>query len=239
MAHIQVYYRDMLKDEVELQSEVTTIGRSFDSDVKIDNAGVSAHHAKIIKVGNDFVIEDIGSKNGIFVNGKRVSRQSLSDGDEVVISKHILKLATSVKHIPSHPASNDAPNDDPNQVVQGATVEINVTNLDDLVRQRQSKYAAYLLMTGAVQRRSKYPLTKLNFKIGKAGDSDIHTPGWFAPRIAARVVCKSDGFYIVPGKRGRVRLNGMAVSSQVKLEDGDRFTVRGLSLMFYNQPAEQ
>ena len=83
MAHIQVYYRDMLKDEVELQSEVTTIGRSFDSDVKIDNAGVSAHHAKIIRQGDDFIIEDIGSRNGIYVNGKRVARQSLSDGDEV------------------------------------------------------------------------------------------------------------------------------------------------------------
>ena len=54
MAHIQVFYRDMLKDEVELQSDVTTIGRSFDSDVKIDNAGVSAHYAKIVKVVSGF-----------------------------------------------------------------------------------------------------------------------------------------------------------------------------------------
>ena len=42
MAHIQVFYRDLLKDEVELSSDVTTIGRNSDSDIKIDNAGVSA-----------------------------------------------------------------------------------------------------------------------------------------------------------------------------------------------------
>lgn len=234
MAHIQVFYRDMLKDEVELQSDVTTIGRSFDSDVKIDNAGVSAHHAKIVKAGDDFVIEDIGSRNGIFVNGIRVSRQSLSDGDEVVISKHILKLATKGEPINVRAASND----DAHQVVQGATVEIDVSNLGDLVKQRQAKYAAYLLLTGVAQRRSKYPLSKLNFRIGKASDSDIYTPGWFAPRVAARVVCKSDGFYIVPEKRGKVRVNGMTVTSPLELKDGDGFSVRGMSFMFYNQPAE-
>jgi predicted component of type VI protein secretion system len=234
MAHIQVFYRDMLKDEVELQSDVTTIGRSFDSDVKIDNAGVSAHHAKIVKAGDDFVIEDIGSRNGIFVNGIRVSRQSLSDGDEVVISKHILKLATKGEPINVRAASND----DAHQVVQGATVEIDVSNLGDLVKQRQAKYAAYLLLPGVAQRRSKYPLAKLNFKIGKARDSDIYTPGWFAPRVAARVVCKSDGFYIVPEKRGKVRVNGMTITSPLELKDGDGFSVRGMSFMFYNQPAE-
>jgi len=86
MALIQVYYRDLLKDEVELQPGVTTIGRSLDSDIKIDNAGVSAHHAKIIHDGNEFIIEDSASRNGTFVNGMRVSRKTLSDGDEVVIS---------------------------------------------------------------------------------------------------------------------------------------------------------
>ncbi len=235
MTHIQVYYRDMLKDEVEVQSDITTIGRSFDSDVKIDNAGVSAHHAVITRSGDDFVIEDTGSRNGIFVNGKRVSRQSLSYGDEVVISKHILKLTNSTEPVTPHEASND----DLNQVFQGATVEVNVSNLGDLVKQRQAKYSAYLLITGERQRRSKYPLTKLNFKIGKGKDADIFTPGWFAPRTAARIVCRSDGFYIIPEKRGKVRVNGIAVSSPLELKDGDGFSVRGMTFMFYKQTDEQ
>jgi hypothetical protein len=53
------------------------------------------------------------------------------------------------------------------------------------------------------------------------------------------VVCKTDGFYIVPGGRGRVRINGMSVSAPMKLEDSDRLSVRGLSLMFYNRPADK
>jgi hypothetical protein len=235
MAHIQVFYRDLLKDEVELLSDVTTIGRNSDSDIKIDNAGVSAHHAKIIKEGDVFVIEDTESRNGTFVDGKRVSRYLLSDGDEVVISKHILKLTNTESQVtPPRTQSGD------NQhVVQDATVEVDVSNLGELMKQRQAKFAAYLLLTGMEHKRSKYPLTKLNFKIGKVIDADIATPGWFAPRVSARVVCKSDGFYIVPERRGRVRINGMGVSAPMKLEDSDRLTVRGLSLTFYNRPAEK
>ena len=231
MALIQVYYRDLLKDEVELQPGVTTIGRSMDSDIKIDNAGVSAHHAKIIHDGNEFIIEDSASRNGTFVNGMRVSRKTLSEGDEVVISKHILKLAANVGTV--IPAAKQEP--EYQKVVQGATIEVDVSNLGDLVRQRQAQYGAYLLLTGVVQRRAKYPLNKLNFKFGKIRDADIYTPGWFAPKIAARVVCKNDGFYIVPSSRGHVKVNGMVVEAPMRLEDGDGLSVRGISLMFYKQ----
>ena len=225
----------MLKDEVELQPDVTTIGRSFDSDVKIDNAGVSSNHAKIVRSGDDIFIEDFGSRNGTFVNGQRVSRYPLSIGDEVVISKHILKLVDSSEPVTPHEASND----DLHQVVQGATVEVDVSNIDELVKQKQARYSAYLLLTGERQRRSKYPLTKLNFKIGKGSEADIHTPGWFAPQVAARVVCRSDGFYIIPEKRGKVRVNGMRVTSPLALKDGDGFSVRGMSFMFFKKTVEK
>ena len=171
MAHIQVFYRDLLKDEVELRDDVTTIGRNSDSDIMIDNAGVSAHHARIIKEGDVFIIEDTESRNGTFVNGKRVSRQLLSEGDEVIVSKHILKL-TQAEAQASPPRT---PVNDAQHLVQDATVEVDVSNLGDLIKQRQANFAAYLLLTGMQQKRSKYPLTKLNFKIGKAIDADIST----------------------------------------------------------------
>jgi len=235
MANIQVFYRDMLKDEVELVSDETTIGRNSDSDITIDNAGVSAHHARIVREGDDFIVEDTDSRNGTFVNGKRVRRQLLLEGDEIVISKHILKLTLAESHLTQMPH----PVDDTQHVVQGATMEVDVSNLGELLRQRQANFAAYLLLTGMQQKRAKYPLTKLNFKIGKAIDADITTPGWFAPRVSARVVCKNDGFYIVPERRGKVRVNGLGVLAPMKLEDSDRLSVRGLSLTFYNRPVEK
>jgi hypothetical protein len=178
---------------------------------------------------------DTESRNGTFVNGKRVSRHLLSVGDEVIISKHILKLTNAESQVPSL----RIPDSDNQQVVLGSTVQVDVSNLGELIKQRQAKFTAYLLLTGVERRRSKYPLTKLNFKIGKAIDADITTSGWLAPRVSAKVICKNDGFYIVPERRGRVRINGMGVFAPMKLEDGDRLTVRGLSMTFYNQSAEK
>jgi len=236
MALIQVYYRDLLKDEVELQPGVTTIGRSTDSDIKIDNAGVSAQHARIIHDGDQIIIEDNSSRNGTFVNGQRIARRTLADGDEVVISKHILKLAANSGAVmpPLQRQEADSP-----QVVQGATIQVDVSDIDDLIRQRQSQFGAYLLLTGVLQRRAKYPLNKLNFKFGKSRDADIYTTGWFAPKLAARVVCKNDGFYIVPSPRGHVKVNGSSVEAPMKLEDGDGLSVRGIRLMFYMQQASE
>ena len=129
MAHIQVFYRDMLKDEVELLSDVTTIGRSTDNDIRIDNAGVSAHHAQIVREGENLIVKDDASRNGTFVNGKRISRHLLSENDEVVISKHILKLSNGE----SEAALPHTQSSDTQQVVQGATVEVDVSNLGELV----------------------------------------------------------------------------------------------------------
>lgn len=228
MAHIKVYYRDMLKDEVEIDSDVTTIGRSYDSDIIIDNAGVSAHHARIIRNGDEFVIEDDASRNGIYVNGKRVTSKPLRFEDDVEISKHILKLTTApgVGAPPSHPKTQGE------QTVQGATLEVDASQLGELMKHRQARVEAYLLLIGVVHMRTKYPLNKLTFTIGRGTNADLYTPGWFAPKISAQIVRRNDGHYIIPKMRGRVRVNGMPVSAPLKLDEGDAISVRSLSFKF-------
>jgi hypothetical protein len=228
VAHIKVYYRDMLKDEVEIDSDITTIGRSYDSDIIIDNAGVSAHHARIIRNGDDFIIEDEASRNGIYVNGKRITSQALRFEDDVEISKHILKLTTApgLGTPPIHPMAHGE------QTVQGATLEVDASQLGELMKHRQARMEAYLLLIGVVQMRTKYPLNKLTFTIGRGTNADMYTPGWFAPRMSAQIVRKNDGYYINPKVRGRVRVNGMPVSAMFKLDDGDTINVRSLSFKF-------
>ena len=70
--------------------ETATIGRLTDNLIAIDSPGVSSHHAYIFRSANDFVIEDLQSTNGTFVNGKRISRCKLADGDVVGVGKHTL-----------------------------------------------------------------------------------------------------------------------------------------------------
>ena len=66
------------------------VGRTSDNDLQIDSRFVSRHHCQIITGADGSVIEDLNSTNGIFVQGKRVRRYNLNDGDIVVIGKHEL-----------------------------------------------------------------------------------------------------------------------------------------------------
>ena len=59
------------------------IGRAPDATIVCDAAGVSRHHARIVVANGAATIEDLGSKNGTFVQGERVASTALSDGDEI------------------------------------------------------------------------------------------------------------------------------------------------------------
>ena len=72
------------------QGERTTIGRSPDCDIFLDDVTVSRKHAVLTQRDGEFVIEDQGSLNGTFVNRERVETAELSDGDELQIGKYRL-----------------------------------------------------------------------------------------------------------------------------------------------------
>lgn len=81
--------------EYLLDKEIFSIGRRPDNDIQIDNLAASGHHAKVTTILNDAFIEDLGSTNGTFVNGKIVKKRALSDGDKVTIGKHVLSYEHS------------------------------------------------------------------------------------------------------------------------------------------------
>lgn len=64
---------------------VNYLGRSDDNHLQIARPGVSRRHAVIMAAGGGFVIQDLGSQNGVFVNNERISEHRLQDGDQVVI----------------------------------------------------------------------------------------------------------------------------------------------------------
>ncbi len=68
----------------------TTIGRSPDCGIFLDDVTVSRKHAVVVERDGAFLIEDQGSLNGTFVNRKRVESAQLDDGDEVQVGKYRL-----------------------------------------------------------------------------------------------------------------------------------------------------
>ncbi len=65
----------------------TSIGRTPDNDIQIDVTNISRHHAVLLSGAEQCVVEDLNSTNGVLVNGQRVNRQVLRDGDALRIGK--------------------------------------------------------------------------------------------------------------------------------------------------------
>jgi len=68
-----------------LQSDAVTIGRAHSNTLVLDDAPVSRSHARIDCGTDRYVLSDCGSKNGTFVNGKRIQGHVLAAGDEILI----------------------------------------------------------------------------------------------------------------------------------------------------------
>ncbi len=82
-----------------LEKERFSIGRKPSCDIQINDQGVSKEHVVILTVGNDHILEDLGSTNGTQVNGKDVNRQILQNGDVVEVGRYRVKYV-SVKAMP-------------------------------------------------------------------------------------------------------------------------------------------
>ncbi|MCZ6578773.1 MAG: FHA domain-containing protein [Gammaproteobacteria bacterium] len=73
--------------EYLLTSETMTIGRKPSNDIPIDNLSISGRHAQVITILEDSFLEDLGSTNGTYVNGKLVKKHALENGDIITLGK--------------------------------------------------------------------------------------------------------------------------------------------------------
>lgn len=72
-----------------LRKKVINIGRESDNDIVLDDPKVSRQHAKMKIEGDTFVIYDLASSNGTFVNNQKITNELLHDGDEIKIGDTI------------------------------------------------------------------------------------------------------------------------------------------------------
>ncbi|MFI5461694.1 MAG: FHA domain-containing protein, partial [Isosphaerales bacterium] len=91
---------------LKLNDGVTSIGRHDDCVIRIKSSQVSRRHCEIFEVAGKLTIRDLGSSNGTFVNGKRVSgQQVLKPGDEVTVGAVALRVAKIGQEAPAEPRS--------------------------------------------------------------------------------------------------------------------------------------
>jgi pSer/pThr/pTyr-binding forkhead associated (FHA) protein len=236
---------------------MATIGRLPDNTIMIDSPAVSSHHACVFRDGNEFAVEDLQSTNGTFVNGTRVSRKILTDGDVVQIGQHQLVLDQLVEEEPERPA--EAELSIPNE---GATVFIDKRKLMARLVQSETeakKYDALLARLRDVEAHStsriatpqpsvqvkvgllrvvagradqeEYTLEAQTSLVGKGKSSVVRLKGWFKPQVAVAITRNRQG-YVATWLGGDVMINSRPVSGRHELKDGDVLDVCGLLMEF-------
>src|SRR5262245_22343713 len=94
MARLVLLSEGLTGRTFELKVEKTTVGRVEDNAFQIPESSVSSHHAEILLRGNDVVIKDLGSTNGTFINGEKITEAVLKPGQTLRFGTVELRLDT-------------------------------------------------------------------------------------------------------------------------------------------------
>lgn len=91
-AKLIVIKSEILEGEITLEEDEVTMGRDDSVDISIADKRLSREHCKISRDGNDFIISDLGSSNGSFVNGQKVQQKTLENGDKIQVGSNVFEF---------------------------------------------------------------------------------------------------------------------------------------------------
>lgn len=92
MAYIIQQYNDQEIGRLQLDRELVYMGRSREADLCLKDPGVSRQHCQIKKKKNLYFLTDLNSRNGTYLNNRRILQAWLVDRDEIIIGRFILKF---------------------------------------------------------------------------------------------------------------------------------------------------
>ena len=231
------FKQNVITDHLLEKGKSITIGRRKNNDIIIENLAVSGHHAKIDPVGDGFVLTDLQSKNGCFVNEQLVTSHWLKHGDVINIGKHTLVFnyqqdegrpadekvlldQTMVMDTKKHPA----------KAAKSAKAK---PKADDESKTEKQLNGVLAYLAGG---DGEVLLAKRITKIGKDSAADIPVSGFGVGQTAATISMRPNGFYISHvGGLSKVKLNGEAVRDSVLLKEFDVIEVGSVKMQFFTK----
>jgi pSer/pThr/pTyr-binding forkhead associated (FHA) protein len=228
-----------------------TIGRLPDNTVMIDNPAISSHHARIFHDGDRFIVEDLKSKNGTFVNDKLVlTRRTLQTGDVVLVGKHQLVFDEAVL-VDDAEAVLDELGDTVYLDTQGhrellaklrairwakkptaetANGPVAPEAANEQVAAKAPKVGVLRVLAGPSQ-RPEYTLEANIALIGTSQQALVRLQGWFKPKVAVGIARNDDGYVATP-YGGEPQINNQPLRGRHNLKEGDVLDVSGVVLEF-------
>lgn len=245
MAKLYLKFDQSVLKELPLTQGATTIGRLPDNTLQIDNLAVSGHHAKIYWSEGHYVVEDLGSLNGTFVNNKRVGQATLIHGDQVLIGKHVVEF----KNEGSLALGASLPKAGPAAPQLDATVVLDTRRAQGMIAEKGAPAHVARSVTGdpvpAKERiavlnvlegrtdQTKYVLTGKMTMIGKSGMATVKLKGFFAPVTAALISRRDNKYFVAPSEHKiKLKVNGEDSPNQRELNAGDVIEVGKFKAVF-------
>jgi len=224
MARLILSLRGRELDKFLLGKGAVTIGRSPDCDITIDNAAVSRKHAMIEYNGSEYVLSDLQSSNGVFLNGEKIEAQeTLKAGDNIGIAKFAFTF-------------QDAPQAEV-QKMMGGMDEFDATVVVDTEKMAQSiptTVAAGASPAASGPRKlvilkgdanvKELPIERDVVTIGKVDSCDLVIPGFRVSKIEATLSHRQNQYFLNP-LGGSTRLNNQKINKETALKVGDTFNI--------------
>jgi pSer/pThr/pTyr-binding forkhead associated (FHA) protein len=252
MAKLIQLVDDKIVNEYPIDAPVT-IGRQPDNAVVIDNPAVSSHHACVFRDGEQFVVEDLQSTNGTFVNGTRISRRNLRPGDMLVVGDHTLLLDGKATAQPLAASAADVQSPGAGQTVfvdkrtmlerlamdssahrKHQALLATLQDVEAHVKSGKGEFSGPVGVLRVVKGpadKSEYSLEGHTSIIGKANTSLVRLQGWFKPNMAVAITRNVQG-YVATSLGGTTLINDQPMIGRHELKDGDVLDVSGLRLAF-------
>ena len=95
MAKLKIFLPSGKEIIHDLSEQTTTIGRLAENALQIEDASVSSSHAEIFAENDRFFVRDLGSTNGTFLNGEKIEKSLLHEGDELRFGSVITRFGIS------------------------------------------------------------------------------------------------------------------------------------------------
>lgn len=211
-----------------LNRDLISIGRAPDNNLVLSEPGVSRHHAQILKEADGYVITDLGSSSGTYINNQELlprTLHSLADGDVIQIGASQLRFRTFNTQAPETTSTN-YPLPLQNTVIASqpksaaSTVVLAAPNIP-------------ILRVSTPKWTQDFPLERNNLVIGRAFESDIAID---APVISVRHAeirkCEA-GYEIVDlNSRNGLVYDGRQITQKI-LADGDVFYIGSVVMLMY------
>jgi len=244
VARLILQFEDRILKECSV-GLMATIGRLPDNTLVIDNPAVSGHHACVFRDGDAYIVEDLQSTNGTFVNEKRITRRTLQNRDVLLIGKHTLVFDQMARDEPVLDDTN-TPIADVESTVFLDTRQHRALLAKLGIEDHEKEAAGVPVTAGRAAAtakvgvlkvirgnadRSEFNLEAHTSLIGKQKASLIRLKGWFKPKVAIAITRDGHG-YVATLLHGRTLINHRRGRGRYPLSDGDLLEVGGLVLEF-------